>query len=300
VNVPANPFDGGFPFQDLSDIFGDLFGISGDLFGAGGNSRRGRVRQGADVGVELALEFEEAIFGKTTEVRVRALSECEKCNGTGGEGGAQPVPCSSCGGRGQVRFQQGFFSITRPCSKCSGTGSVVAHPCSGCRGERRVPLEKTVSVKVPAGVEDGTRILFSGQGHAGVQGGSAGDLYVTLKVREHAFFEREGRDLYCAIPVSLAQAALGAEIMLPTLDGELKLSVPAGTQSGTALRLKGKGVPVLRGHGRGDLFVEVRVQIPGKLTKRQRELLQELGETLTIENRPQPKTLLRKVKDMFS
>ena len=289
----------GFPFQDLHDIFGDLFGINDIFGGASGGRRRSRAQEGEDARADLTLEFEEAFFGKATEIRVRTFSACEQCNGSGSEPGHSASTCSSCGGRGQVRFQQGFFSVTRPCSKCGGAGSIIANPCAVCKGQGRLLREKTIPVKVPAGVEDGTKILFSGQGHAGLNGGPAGDLYVVLHVKEHAFFEREGKDLYCRVPVSFPQAALGAEISLPTLEGEHKLSIPAGTQSGATLRLKNQGVPVLNGHGRGDLFVEVRVQTPSKLNKAQKELLQQFGATIPIENKPERKTLFSKVKDIF-
>ena len=289
----------GFPFQDLHDIFGDLFGIN-DMFGGGGGRRRSRAQEGEDVRADLTLEFEEAFFGKTTEVRVRTFTTCENCNGSGSEAGHAASTCSACGGRGQIRFQQGFFSVARSCPKCAGTGTMITNPCASCKGQGRVLHEKTIPVKVPAGVEDGTKILFSGQGHAGLNGGPAGDLYVVLHVKEHVFFEREGKDLYCVVPISFPQAALGAEISLPTLDGEHKLSIPAGVQSGATLRLKNQGVPVLNGHGRGDLFVEVRVQTPAKLNKAQKELLQQLAATIQIENKPQPKTLFSKVKDIFS
>jgi molecular chaperone DnaJ len=289
----------GFPFQDLHDIFGEFFGFN-DLFGAGGNSRRRtRAQQGADVTEELTLEFEEAVFGKTTNISVRTFDTCESCHGSGSAPGHSAASCPNCAGRGQIRFQQGFFSVTRACSKCGGTGTVISHPCQTCKGQGRTPKEKEVTVKVPAGVEDGTKILFSGQGHAGVNGGPAGDLYVVLNVKEHAFFERHGRDLFCSVPISFAQAALGAEITLPTLEGESKLDIPPGTQSGAVLRMKNKGVPVLRGHGRGDLLVEVRVQTPSKLTKAQRELLQQLGESIHIENKPERKGLFSKVRDIF-
>ena len=300
VGAGAADFNG-FPFQDLHDIFGDLFGF-GDIFGGGGNSqrRRSRAQQGEDAQEELTLEFEEAVFGKSTEIQTRTFEECEACKGSGIAAGHTATTCSNCDGRGQVRFQQGFFSVTRTCSKCGGTGSIVTNPCVTCKGKARVVREKTVPVKVPAGVEDGTRILFSGEGHAGIQGGPAGDLYVRLRVKEHSFFERQGQDLYCAVPVSFPQAALGADITLPTLDGEHALHVPAGTQSGAVLRIKNKGVPVVRGHGRGDLMVEVRVQTPSKLNKQQKELLQQLSTTLQIENKPERKTLFTRVKDIFS
>jgi molecular chaperone DnaJ len=292
---------GGFDatiFQDFSDIFGDLFGF-GDIFGAGGSRRRSRAQRGGDVRKDLTLEFEEAIFGTTKEITVRVHAACEECNGSGSEPGHTATTCTSCNGHGQVRYQQGFFSIARTCPNCGGTGSSITHPCKRCKGEGRVIREKVVPVKVPAGVEEGTRILFSGQGEAGGNGGPAGDLYVVLHIKDHQFFERDGKDLYCLIPISFSQAALGTKIPIPTLDGEHVLTVPEGTQTATVFRIKGKGVPVLNGHGKGDLFVEVRVQTPGKLNKRQRELLEELGSGIQVENKPQPKSLLSKVKDLF-
>jgi molecular chaperone DnaJ len=290
---------GGFDptvFQDVSEIFGDFFGF-GDLFGGG--SRRGRAQRGPDLREDVTLEFEEAVFGTETSVTVRRHETCEECRGSGAAAGKAPVSCRSCGGRGQVRYQQGFFSMARTCPTCQGAGSVITDPCSKCKGEGRVLRQRTVDAKVPAGVEDGTRIRFSGLGEAGGHGGPAGDLYVVLHVKEHPFFEREGNDLHCVIPVSFAQAALGTEIQVPTLEGEQTLKVPDGTQSGTTIRIRGKGVPVLNGHGKGDLFVEVRVQTPGKLNKRQRELLQELEGMTRVENKPQRRTLLGKVKDIF-
>jgi molecular chaperone DnaJ len=198
-----------------------------------------------------------------------------------------------------VRYQQGFFSVARTCPTCQGAGSVITDPCPKCKGEGRILRQKTVDAKIPAGVEDGTRIRFTGYGEGGVHGGPAGDLYVVLHVKEHPFFEREGNDLHCVIPISYTQAALGDEIQVPTLEGEHALKVPEGTQSGTSLRIRGKGVPVLNGHGKGDLHVEVRVQIPGKLSKRQRELLEELEGLTRVDNKPQRRTLFGKVKDIF-
>jgi molecular chaperone DnaJ len=209
------------------------------------------------------------------------------------------VACRACNGRGQVRYQQGFFSIARTCPTCQGAGSVITDPCPKCKGEGRLLRDRVVETKVPAGVEDGTRIRFSGLGEAGAFGGPGGDLYVVLHVKEHAFFEREGNDLHCVVPISFPQAALGTEIMVPTLEGEHKLKVPEGTQSGTSFRIRNKGVPVLNSHGKGDLYVEVRIQTPGKLGKRQRELLAELGELAPVENKPQQRSLLGRVKDMF-
>jgi molecular chaperone DnaJ len=288
----------GFDPTDLGDIFGDFFGL-GEIFGGGQTRKRSRTQRGADLREDINLEFEEAVFGTETKVTVRRHESCEECRGSGAAAGKTPVTCRSCAGRGQVRYQQGFFSIARTCPTCQGTGSVITDPCPKCKGEGRILRQRTVDAKVPAGVEDGTRIRFSGFGEGGLHGGPPGDLYVVLHVKEHPFFEREGNDLHCVIPVSYTQAALGAEISVPTLEGEQVLKVPDGTQSGTTLRIRGKGVPVLNGHGKGDLFVEVRVQTPSKLNKRQRELLQELEGLTHVENRPQRRTLLGKVKDIF-
>jgi len=293
---------GGFDpnaFQDLSDIFGEFFGI-GDLFGASaGGRRRTRAQRGADLREDLTLTFEEAVFGTETKVSVRRQEACDDCSGSGTAPGKSAVTCRSCQGRGQVRYQQGFFSMARTCPTCQGAGSVITDPCLKCKGEGRVLRQRTVEAKVPAGVEDGTRIRFSGYGEAGAFGGPAGDLYVVLHVKEHAFFAREGNDLHCVIPISFTQAALGTEIKVPTLEGDQTLKIPEGTQSGTTFRIKNKGVPVLQGRGKGDLFVEVRAQTPSKLSKRQRELLQELDGLTRIENKPQRSTLVEKMKDIF-
>jgi len=286
-------------FQDFSDIFGEFFGF-GDIFGGGsGGRKRSRAQRGADLREDLTLEFEEAVFGTETQVNVRRHEVCDACRGSGAAAGKAPVSCRSCQGRGQVRYQQGFFSIARTCPTCQGAGSVITDPCPKCKGEGRLLRQRTVDTKVPAGVEDGTRIRFSGLGEAGAFGGPAGDLYVVLHVKEHPFFGRQGNDLHCVIPISYAQAALGTELAVPTLEGDHKLKVPEGTQSGSTFRIRNKGVPVLNGHGKGDLFVEVRVQTPGKLTKRQRELLAELDGLTRVENKPQDRTLLGKVKDIF-
>ena len=292
---------GGFDatiFQDFSDIFGDFFGF-GDLFGGGGRRGRSRAQRGPDLREDLTLEFDEAVFGVTSQVRVRRHEACEDCKGSGAAPGKAPVTCRTCGGRGQVRYQQGFFSIARTCPTCQGAGSVITDPCPKCKGQGRTLQERMVEVKVPAGVEDGTRIRYAGQGEAGANGGPAGDLYIVLHVKEHAFFDREGNDLHCVIPISFSQAALGTEIMVPTMEGEHLLKIPESTQSGATFRVRHKGVPVVNSHGKGDLFVEVKVQTPSKLNKRQRELLQELDGLGRIENKPQRKTLLSKVKDIF-
>ena len=286
-------------FQDFSDIFGEFFGF-GDMFGgAGGGRRRSRVQRGADLREDVTLEFEEAFFGTESRVTVRRHEACEECRGSGAAAGKSPTTCRSCSGRGQVRYQQGFFSIARTCPACQGTGSVITDPCAKCKGDGRVLRQRTVDAKIPAGVEDGTRIRFAGAGEVGQFGGPAGDLYVVLHVKEHPFFEREGNDLHCVVPISVTQAAMGAEIRVPTMEGEHTLKVPDGTQPGTIFRIKSKGVPVLNGHGKGDLYVELRVQIPAKLSKRQRELLQELETTAKVENQPLLRSLLGKMKDVF-
>lgn len=286
-------------FADFSDIFGDIFSAFGvNMGGAGG--RRTRAQRGGDARGDITLTFEEAAFGKKTEVKVRRYEPCDQCHGSGSAGSKGPSTCPTCGGRGQVRYQQGLFSIARTCPSCQGMGRVISDPCTKCKGESRVMRERTIDVNIPAGVEDGTRIRYPEQGDAGGNGGPAGDLYIILKVKPHPFFEREGKDLHCSVPVSFTQAALGAEIVIPMLDGgEHKLKVLEGTQSGTTFRLRGKGVPILQGSGKGDMYVHVRIQTPSKLSKRQRELLTELGATFEIENKPEPRSLLDKMKDIF-
>jgi molecular chaperone DnaJ len=284
-------------FEDFHDIFGEFFGF-GDLFG-GGRRQRARARRGADLREDLTLEFEEAAFGMKTEVQVRRHEACGECQGSGAAAGKSASTCSTCEGRGQVRYQQGFFSVSRTCPACQGAGAVITDPCKKCRGEGRVVVEKTLEAKIPAGVEDGTRMRYAGQGEAGFHGGPAGDLYIVLHVKEHPFFEREGKDLHCVLPISVTQAALGAELKVPTLDGEHTLKVPDGTQGGTTFRVRNKGIAALNGHGKGDLYVQVKVLTPSKLTRRQRELLEELHSTLHLENKPERRTLLNKVKDIF-
>jgi molecular chaperone DnaJ len=294
---------GGFDpnsFVGFEDILGDLFNMSGfgDLFGSG-RRQRSRSQRGADLQHDLTIEFEEAVFGTESQIAYRHQESCEICGGSGLAPGKSAATCRSCGGRGQVRYQQGFFSIARTCPTCHGAGQVITDPCAKCRGEGRSLHQRTLEVKVPAGVEDGTRMRFAGKGDAGTHGGSTGDLYVVLHVKEHPFFEREGDNLYCAVPVSFGQAALGAELSIPTLEGEYMLKVPEGTQSGTVFKVRHRGVPALHGRGKGDLFVEVKVQVPAKLTRHQRELLQQFEAGQTFENKPQPRSLLSKVKDMF-
>jgi molecular chaperone DnaJ len=292
---------GGNPFQgqgDLGDIFGDLFG---EMFNMGGGNRRAtRQQRGRDLKFDMKLEFEEAVFGIEREITIRRAEACEDCRGTGSASGKQPETCQQCGGRGQIRSQQGFFSVARTCPVCGGTGTVIRTPCPACRGDSRVTREHNILVKVPAGVESETRIRYSGEGDAGRFGGPAGDFYVVLEVKPHKFFERDGDDLHCVIPISFPQAALGAELTLETLEGIESVKVPEGTQSGREIKLRGKGVPHLNSHGKGDLIVELRVQTPSKLSKPQKELLRQFAETVSVENTPHSRGLFSKVKEMFS
>lgn len=293
----GNPFAGGA--QGLGDIFGDLFGEMFNM-GGGGGRKASRVQRGRDLRYDMTLEFEEAVFGKEKEITIRRMETCVDCKGTGAARGKAPVTCTQCGGRGQQRFQQGFFSVARTCSVCGGTGTLIVDPCQTCRGETRVQKEHSILVKVPAGVEQDTRIRYQGEGEAGKFAGPAGDLYVVLNVKAHKFFERDGDDLHCMMPISFPQAALGTELEIQTLEGPATIKVPEGTQSGKEFKLKGKGVPHLNSHGKGDLIVEIRVQTPGRLSKAQKELLRQLSETMIVENTPTSRSLFSKMKEIFS
>jgi molecular chaperone DnaJ len=294
----GGPFGGAV---DISDIFGDLFGEMFSMGGAGrGAGRASRQQRGDDLRVDLTINFEDAIFGVETEVKIRRLESCATCKGSGSASGRGQTVCNHCQGRGQLRFQQGFFSVARTCAACSGTGSVIGDPCTNCRGEGRATAEIKLNVKVPPGVEEGTRIRYAGEGDAGRAGGPKGDLYVILSIRPHDFFERHGQDIYCVIPISFPQAAMGAEFEIPGIDGPVNIKVPEGTQSGRELRVRGRGVPYLNEKGHGDLIVKIVVQIPRKLNRAQRELVAKLAETLTVENTPTAPGLIEKMKDLFS
>jgi molecular chaperone DnaJ len=295
----GGPFAGGV---DIGDIFGDLFGEMFNMGGSAGGGRAGgqRAQRGDDLRYDLAIDFENAVFGTEVEVKFRRLEPCTACNGRGSASGRGPSVCPQCQGRGQLRFQQGFFSVARTCNACGGSGAVVTDPCPSCRGEARTPAEIKISVKVPAGVEEGTRIRYSGEGDAGRNGGPKGDLYIVLSVRPHDFFERDGNDLHCVVPISFPQAALGAEFEIEGINGPINLKIPEGTQSGRELRIRGRGVPILNSKNSGDLVVKVLVQIPRKLSRAQRELVAKLGETLTADNKPASPGLLDKMKDLFS
>jgi molecular chaperone DnaJ len=291
----GSPFQGGFS-GDMGDIFGDIFG---EMFNMGGNRRASRTQRGRDLRYDMSLEFEQAVFGVEKEITIRRAETCEDCRGTGAAKGKQAATCPQCKGSGQMRFQQGFFSVARTCPQCSGTGTIVTDPCKTCAGQTTVEREHTLLVKVPAGVEQDTRIRYSGEGESGRFGGPAGDLYVVLNVKKHKFFERDGDDLHCVMPVSFPQAALGTDLEIETLEGAETIKVPEGTQSGREFRLRGKGVPHLNERGKGDLIVEIRVATPTKLTKAQKELMKQLSETMVVENEPHSRGLFGKMKDIF-
>jgi molecular chaperone DnaJ len=293
----GGPFAGGV---DIGDIFGDLFGEMFSMGGTGRSGRTSRQQRGDDLRVDMAIGFEDAFFGTQKEVKLRRLEVCTTCYGSGSASGRGPAICSHCGGRGQIRYQQGFFSVARTCAACSGTGQVVTDPCAACHGEGRSAGEVKLNVKVPPGVEEGTRIRYAGEGDAGRAGGPKGDLYVVLSIRPHDFFERHGYDLHCVIPVSFPQAALGDEFEIEGLDGPISIRIPEGTQSGRELRIRGRGVPHLNEKGSGDVVVKVVVQIPRKLSRAQRELVAKLGESMAVDNKPAAPGLLEKMKDLFS
>ena len=285
-------------FSDFSDILGDIFGF-GDLFG-GSRRSGGRSSRGSDLRYDLELTFDEAVFGTKKKIRFPRHELCSECEGNGTAPGSGSSTCSTCNGYGQVRFQQGFFSITRTCSQCRGTGQVIKNPCRACRGERRVVRERNLELKVPPGVDTGDKLRISGEGEAAGRGGLPGDLYVVLVVKDHEFFERREHDLYCHVAISFPQAALGAEIAIPTLEGEEeRLRIPSGTQSGMVFRVRGRGVTKRGGSARGDLYVTADVVIPSKLTKEQKELISKLDETFQHDNKPIEKRLLDRVKEIF-
>ena len=287
---------GGFSF---SDIFGDVFS---DIFGAAGGPGRARAFRGADLRYNLDLTLEEAVAGTTVKIRVPMLVACAECGGTGARKGSSPTTCSTCGGVGQVRMQQGFFSVQQTCPRCHGTGQMVTDPCIACAGQGRQQQHKTLSVKVPAGVDTGDRIRLAGEGEAGEQGGPAGDLYVQIRVKEHPIFVRDGHNLNCEVPIDFVTAALGGELEVPTLDGKVMLKIPAETQSGKLFRLRGKGVRPVRGGATGDLLCRVAVETPVNLNARQREILEEFRSNLDAggkRHNPRAHSWLDGVKKFF-
>lgn len=290
----------GFSAADaFSDIFGDVFG---DIFGGGRRGGRQQVFRGADLRYDLELDLEQAVFGYEASVEFATLGECETCNGSGAAAGSKPVTCDTCNGAGQVRMQQGFFAVQQPCPRCKGRGQIISQPCDSCLGQGRVRRNKTLSVKVPPGVDNGDRIRLAGEGEAGRNGGPAGDLYVEIRVREHPIFERDGSHLSCEVPVSFATAALGGAVEVPTLGGNMELKVPAETQSGRVFRLREKGVKPVRGGATGDLFCRVVVETPVNLTDEQRDLLRQFDATMrdsTRNHSPRERTWLDGVKRFF-
>lgn len=268
---------GGFGGGNFSDIFGDVFG---DIFGGGGGRGRGGPQRGSDLRYTLDISLEHAVKGTTVEIRVPTLSSCETCDGSGAKKGSSAATCGTCGGAGQVRMQQGFFQVQQTCPACRGRGKTITDPCGTCRGQGRVEKTKTLSVKVPPGVDTGDRIRLSGEGEAGPEGGPPGDLFVQMSVRQHPIFERDGKDLYCEVPITFADAALGGDLDVPTLDGRVKLKIPQETQTGKLFRLRGKGVKPVRGGSVGDLLCRVVVETPVKLNKEQKVLLEEFRSTL--------------------
>jgi molecular chaperone DnaJ len=268
---------GGFAGGSFSDIFGDVFG---DIFGGGGGRGRGGAQRGADLRYTLDISLEDAVRGTTVEIRVPTLVACSTCDGSGARKGSSPTTCGTCGGAGQVRMQQGFFQVQQTCPTCRGRGSTISDPCTTCRGQGRVEKTKKLSVKVPPGVDTGDRIRLSGEGEAGAEGGPPGDLFVQMSVKQHPIFERDGKHLYCEVPITFADAALGGELEIPTLDGRVKLKIPPETQTGKLFRLRGKGVQPVRGGGVGDLLCRAVVETPVNLNKKQKELMRELQDSL--------------------
>jgi molecular chaperone DnaJ len=294
-------------FGDFADILGNMFGF-GDLFGASGRRRSGPQR-GADLRYDLEITFEEAARGTETTIQIPRHEPCDTCHGSGAAAGSSPTTCPTCRGVGQVRRQQGFFTIATTCPQCRGNGQIISKPCAACNGAGRVQRERKITVKIPAGIATGQQLRLQGEGEAGGAGGPAGHLYVVVHVHEHEFFRRDGNNLFCEVAVNFTTVALGGEIMVPTLDGSEPVKVPEGTQTGTTLRLRSRGMPDVNGRGRGDLFATIQVQTPKKLTKDQRRLLEELAKALPKEKfEPRARgeeadeherNLFDRVKDMF-
>jgi len=291
-------------FEDILGGLGDIFGF-GDLFGGG--RRRGGPQRGADLRYDLEITFDESARGTETAIQIPRQENCDTCSGSGAAAGSHPTPCNLCRGAGQVRTQQGFFTVARTCPQCRGTGKTIANPCKTCRGAGRVTKDRKITVKIPAGIATGQQLRLQGEGEAGHAGGPPGSLYVVIHVQEHEFFRRDGVNLFCEIPVSFPTLALGGEIDVPTLDGPETVKIHEGTQTGTTMRLRGKGMPDVNGRGRGDLFATVQVQTPKKLSKDQRKALEELAKSLPKEqyeprkrhDEQEERNLFDRVKDMF-
>lgn len=285
----------GGDFGGFEDILGDLFG---DLFG-GSRARRGGAQRGSDLRYDLEITLEQAAAGYKTKLDIPRLENCETCHGTGAAPGTSPATCNLCGGAGQVRFQQGFFSVSRTCHQCRGTGRMISNHCKACAGQGRVERGETLEIKIPAGVDTGARLRIAGEGEAGTQGGGRGDLYVIIHVKAHDLFERQGNNLYVNVPITFAQAALGAEVVVPTLDGEESLTIPEATQTGSIFRVKGKGIVSLQNHGRGDLFVVTTIVTPARLSREQRRLLEQFASLEEKQGESAARKISSKVKDIF-
>jgi molecular chaperone DnaJ len=291
----------GFDFASgFSDIFDDLFGGFSGGARAGGRSARANDNRGSDLRYNLSISLEEAFRGESVQIKVPTYVTCDSCDGSGAEGGGELEICPTCNGTGRQRIQQGFFMIERTCGTCSGTGKIIKNPCKKCDGSGRVRSNQNLSVKIPKGVEEGTRIRLAGKGEAGLNGGQAGDLYIFVTLKPHKLFERSGYDLHCEVPIKMTTAALGGEIVIPGIDGsKAKVKVPAGTQQGNKFRLKEKGMPRMDGKGRGDLYVHAKIEVPVNLSKKQKEILQEFDDKITDKSSPQSKSFFDSVKDFF-
>lgn len=288
----------GFDFGDISDVFGDIFG---DVFG-GGRGKRTRAQRGADLIYNLELNLEDAVHGKTMKIQIPTWNNCTECSGSGAKKGTSPTACGTCNGQGQVHLQQGFFSVTQTCPDCRGQGQIIKEPCPKCRGQGRVQQEKTLSVKIPGGVDTGDRIRLQGEGEGGTFGAPTGDLYVQVKVKPHPIFSRDGNDLHCEIPISFTIATLGGEVDVPTLDGRVKLKIPTETQSGKSFRLRGKGVRSVRSGRHGDLLCRVMVETPVNLTREQKDLLKQFSDSIDKggdKHNPKSKSWFDGVKSFF-
>lgn len=288
---------GGGGFGNINDVFGDIFG---DIFGGGGRGGRGgsRATRGSDLRYNLKVNFQEAAFGCERTITIPKDIPCKPCNGTGAKAGSQPETCHSCRGAGEIRFQQGFFTLSKTCPDCGGTGSMIKHKCPECRGSGHKSESVKLAVKVPAGIDSGQRLKLRGEGEAGTHGGPTGDLYVVIDVEEHPFFKRDGQDVHCEVPISFTQAALGAEIEVPTIEGSIKLKIPQGTQNAKKFRLKGKGISSLNARDRGDQYVSILVEVPTKLNAEQRQLLEKLGQ-IGGDSYPESTSFLKKMKEWF-
>lgn len=289
----AGGFQDSHAYRDFGDLFGDVFG---EAFGFGGRQQSNR---GADLRYDLSISLEEAATGKEIELSIPRHATCDTCNGSGARPGTNPVPCSTCGGHGQVQMNQGFFAVRRTCPTCHGSGKKIESPCITCGGAGRKKVTKTLKVKIPAGVYHGAQVRVSGEGEAGEQGGPSGDLYIVLSLKEHKIFERDGGDLHCTMPITFPQATLGAEVEAPTLTGKIKMKIPAGTESGRVFRLRGKGVPDVRTGHTGDLYVRVQIAVPKKMSSKQEDLLRKFAAEAGDDVYPERSSFLGKVKDFW-